>query len=125
MPSLQSKVLDYGLTVLDTQATHIYICNTEPTTYTQATSTYALGNKNFGAGSVFSAPTDGTPNGRKVASVAITDGSITANGTAAFWAVVDSGNSALLATGNLNSSQVVTNGNQFTLNSFEIRIPSV
>lgn len=121
---LQDRVLDLGLNVLDTEATHIYVVSADPTTYTEATSTYALGNKNFGAGAAFGSPAAGSPNGRKVDSVAITDGSITATGTATGWAVTDNTNTRLLANGDLSSSQSVTNGNTFTLGSFEIRIPN-
>jgi hypothetical protein len=123
MPTVQDRVLDLGLNVLDTEATHIYICSAEPTTYTAATSTNALGNKNFGAGGVAGAPAAGSPNGRKVTTVAVTDGSITATGTAAAWAIVDSANSRLLATGVLSATQAVTSGNTFTLPAFDIRLP--
>jgi len=119
-----SRPLDYGLTVFSNEASHIYITSAEATTFAQATSTYALGNKNFGAGSTFGAPAAGSPNGRKVTSVAVTNGSVTANGTATNWAVVDSANSRLLAVGSLTASQVVTNGNQFTLSAFDIRYPN-
>lgn len=37
MPFIADRVLDNGLTVLDTEANAIHICNTEPTTFTQAT----------------------------------------------------------------------------------------
>lgn len=121
---LADRVLDLGLNVLDTEATHIYICSADPTTYTEATSTYALGNKNFGAGNAFGAPAAGSPNGRKVTSVAITDGSVTGTGTAAKWAVTDNTNSRLLANGSLSASQAVTSGNTFTLAAFDIRIPN-
>lgn len=119
---LGSAVLDGGLSVLDTQSDKIYIVSADPTTYTEAVSTYALGNKNFGAGACFGAPADATPNGRKVSSTAITDGSVTATGTATGWAVVTSGSSRLDANGPLSPSQVVTSGNTFSLDSFDIRI---
>ena len=45
MATLNDRVYDNGLTVLDTEATYLYICSQEPATYTAATSTYALGNK--------------------------------------------------------------------------------
>lgn len=122
--NVADRVLDLGLNVLDTEATHIYICSAEPSTYTAATSTNALGNKNFGAGGVFGAPAAGSPNGRKVSSTAVTDGSVTATGTATNWAVVDSANSRLLAVGSLAASQAVTSGNPFTLSSFDIRLPN-
>ena len=116
--------LDNGLTGLKNAADKIYLCTQDPLTYTEATSTYALGNKNFGAGGVFSAPAAGSPNGRQVASIAVTDGNITGTGTAAKWAVVDSANSRLLANGSLAASQAVTAGNTFTLASFTIRLPN-
>ena len=130
MAFLNDRVLDLGLNVLDTEATHIYICAAEPTTYAAAiganngTTQFGLGNKNFGAGAVFAAPAAGTPNGRKVASNAITDGSVTTTGTASHYAVVDSVNSRLLATGALASTQAVTSGNTFTLPTFDVRIPA-
>ena len=124
MPSVNARVLDNGLTVLDTEATHLYICSSEPATFTAASSTAALGNKNFGAGGVFGAPGAAAPNGEKVSSTAITDGSVTATGTATHWAITDNTNSRLLATGALAASQAVTSGNTFTLPSFDIRLPN-
>lgn len=121
---LQDRVLDNGLAVLDTEATHIHICSADPTTYTEAASTYSLGNKNFGAGAAFGSPAAGSPNGRKVTSAAITDGSVTGTGTAAKWAVVDATNTRLLANGALGASQGVTAGNTFTLSAIDIRIPN-
>ena len=121
---LADRVLDLGLNVLDTEADKIYLCSADPTTFTEATSTYALGNNNFGAGAVFGVPAAGSPNGRKVTSAAVAAGSITGNGTASKWAVVDSANSRLLANGQLAASQVVTTGNTFTLAAFAIQIPN-
>jgi uncharacterized membrane protein YebE (DUF533 family) len=125
MPTVQDRVLDLGLNVLVTEATHLYVCGTaEPTTFTQATSTNALGNKNFGTGAVTGAIAAGSPNGRKVTVNAVSaGGSITATGTAAYWAITDNTNSRLLATGTLSASQSVTNGNTFTLGAFDIRLP--
>lgn len=124
MPTVGDRVLDLGLNVLDTEATHIYICGTsEPSTFTAASSTNALGNKNFGAGAAVGSPAAGSPNGRKVTTTAITDGTVTATGTAAYWAITDNTNSRLLATGTLSASQAVTSGNSFTLPAFDIRLP--
>jgi hypothetical protein len=122
--NVASRVLTNGLTVLNTESTHVYICSAEPATYTDASSTMALGNKNWGAGNAMGAPASASPNGQKVSSVAITNGSVTASGTATNWAVVDSVNSRLLATGLLSASQSVTNGNTFALASFDIRLPN-
>lgn len=123
--NVDSRVLDYGLSALKSEATHIYICNAEPTTYTAATSTNALGNKNFGAGNVFPAAiANGTPNGRKLTTAAVTDGTVTGTGTATNWAICDSVNSRLLAVGSLAAAQAVTSGNVFTLAAFDIRLPN-
>ena len=121
---LSDRVLDLGLNVLDTEASHIHLCSQDPTTYTEASSTYSLGNKNFGAGAAFGSPAAASPNGRKVTSTAITDGSVTATGSAAKWAAVDATNTRLLANGSLAASQTVTSGNTFSLASFDIRIPN-
>jgi len=116
-------VLDNGLTSLKNLADKLYICISDPSSFSDATTTLALGNKNFGAGNVFTAVAAGAPNGRQVSSVAISDGSITTTGTAAKWAIVDSVNSRLLVNGSLAASQAVTSGNTFTLASFSIRLP--
>lgn len=118
---LGDRVFDNGLTVLDTEANALHICSQDPATYTEATTTYTLGNK---ANPTIGAPGAGTPNGRQVTVSAITDGSITANGTASHWALVDTVNSRLLATSTLAATQAVTSGNTFTLGSFTIRIPA-
>ena len=120
MASLNDRVFDNGLTVLDTEASHLYITSQEATTYTQAATTYALGVK---ATPTVSAPADRTGGGREVTVSAITDGSVTASGTATHYALVDQTNSRLLAAGALTASQGVTDGNQFTLSSFKIGIP--
>lgn len=117
---LHDRVFDNGLTVLDTEMDKLYICSAQPTTYTEAITTYALGVKNT---PTVSAPADRTGGGREVTISAITDGSVTASGTATHYAGVDSSNSRLLATNALSASQAVTSGNTFTLTSFKIGIP--
>lgn len=121
---IQDRVLDLGLNVLDTESTHLYITSADATTYLEASSTYALGSKNWTAGAVFGAPAAGAPNGRKVTAAAITDGSVSANGTATKWAVTDNTNSRLNVNGSLAASQVVTSGNTFTLGAFDVRLPN-
>ncbi len=77
--------------------------------------------KNLGVGGAVGSPANGSPNGRKVTTTAITDGSVTGTGTAANWAIVDSANSRLLAVGNVLDPQGVTSGNEFTLDAIELR----
>jgi hypothetical protein len=120
MPSLNNRVFDNGLTVLDTEANRLDITSQEATTYANATSTYSLGNSTSLS---IAAPSDRVAGGRQVVVAAISDGSVTATGTATHYAIVDTVNSRLLATGSLTASQPVTSGNTFTLGSFTIGIP--
>ena len=120
MASIADRVFDNGLTVLDTEANKILITSAEATTYTQANATYALGNSTTLS---IGAPAARSGGGRQVTIAAITDGSVTATGTATHYAIVDTANSRLLATGSLSASQAVTSGNTFTLSSAVIGIP--
>ena len=120
MATLNDRVLDSGLSVLDTEANKIVVTSQEATTYTEANATYALGNSTSLS---IGAPADRSGGGREVTVAAITDGSITGTGTATHYAIVDTVNSRLLATSILSASQSVTSGNTFTLASFTIGIP--
>jgi len=112
MASLADRVFDNGLTVLDTEANRIDITSQEATTYAEATSTYTLGNSTSLS---IAAPSDRTGGGREVVAAAISDGSVSGTGTATHYAIVDTSNSRLLATGSLSASQSVTSGNTFSL----------
>lgn len=120
MATLHDDVFDNGLNILDTDTENLYICSQEPTTFAEASSTYALGVK---ATPAIAAPADRAGGGREVVVSAITDGSVTADGTATHYALTDNSASKLLATGQLASSQGVSNGNPFTLTQFAIGIP--
>jgi hypothetical protein len=120
MATLNDRVLDNGLNVLDTEASRVDICSQEPTSYAEATSTYTLGNETSIS---ISAPADASPNGRKVTLAAVSGASVTNTGTATHYAISDTSNSRLLATGSLSASQVVTSGNTFSLTASDIRIP--
>lgn len=121
MPYLNPRILDLGLNVLDIEATHLHICSSEPSTFAGVAGV-SLGNKsslNIGA------PADATPTGRKVTVAAITDGSVSATGTASHYAVVDATNSRLLLARPLVSSQAVTSGNTFTTPAFDVTLPGL
>lgn len=120
MATLDNRVFDNGLTVLDTEANKLLITSQEASTFAEANSTYALGNTTSLS---IAAPSNRTGGGREVVASAISDGSVTGNGTATHYAVVDTVNSRLLATGSLTASQVVSSGNTFSLGSFTIGIP--
>lgn len=120
MATLNDRVFDNGLTVLDTEANAIHVTSQEATDYTDATSTSTLGNSTSLS---IGAPADRSGGGREVTVAAISDGSITGSGTVTHYAIVDTVNSRLLVTGSLSASQSVTSGNTFSLASFTIGIP--
>jgi len=120
MAFLGDRVFDNGLSVFGSEATNIHVTTQEAADFTEATATYTVGN---GAMPSVTGPADRTGGGREVVIAALTGGSITANGTATHYAVVDTANSRLLAAGSLTASQVVSNGNTFSLDSFNIGIP--
>jgi len=126
MAFLDDRVFDDGLTVLDVEASAIHITAGEATSYAEATGASDLGNSTSLS---IGAPQDRVGDaqtglgGREVVVSAISDGSVTGTGTATHYAIVDTANSRLLATGDLTASQSVTAGNTFTLGSFTIGIP--
>jgi len=127
MASISDYVLDAALSKLDTEADKLYITSQEATTYAQASSTYALG---VATSISIGAPQDrmvGSPavaDGREVVLAAVTGGNVTATGDADTFALVDSANSRLLATGSLTGGgQTVTSGNTFILASITLGIP--
>lgn len=117
MPFINDEVFDQGLDYADTNGTRIDITSQEAVSYTEATSTYTLGNDTVNTGATEAGATDG----RRVIVPAITAGSVTGTGTASHWALTD-GTSVLIATGALSAPQAVTSGNTFTLDAISITI---
>jgi len=109
---LSDRVLDFGLSVLDTEATHIEVCTSQPTTYVQATTAYNLGFRSYSAGSIFGAP-QSIAGGRRVVATLASDGIIDGAGPAGFLAVTDRTNSRLLAVIQLDTPVPVTMGGAF------------
>lgn len=117
MPYINDEVFDGGLDYADVNGTKIDICSAEPADYA-GIAAVTLGNE---TGLNTSVPEDGDVDGRKVVVPAITDGDVTADGDAAYWALSD-GSAVLVASGALDSPQTVTNGNKFTLDAIDITI---
>lgn len=111
---LIDAALDAGLQYVRDNAVNFYVTSSEATTYTEATATFALGNK---ASITVTAQADyaGAGAGRKVEVSTFTDGTVTATGTATHWALVNPTGSVLVATGTLSASQALTNGNPLSL----------
>lgn len=121
MALLSDNILDNGLAYMVTHGSRLDICTAEPANYTEATSTNTCGNKtSLTAGS----PANGDVSGRKSTIPAITDGSVTATLTAAFWAYSKTtATTELLAAAALGASQAVTSGNTFSLGAIDVELP--
>jgi hypothetical protein len=99
----------------------LYLCTQEPTTFTEASSTYACGVK---TSPTIGAVGDRTGGGRKRTVAAISDGDVTAVETPTHWALTKSSGSLLRATGALTNGQLLVNvDNTFTLAAFDIGVP--
>lgn len=116
MAFLNDLVFDNGLNYLVNNTTTLFICSQEPTTYVEASATYALGEK---VGPVVNNPVNGTTSGRKVIVDGVVDGTVTASGTATHYALVDNVNNDLLWTRTLNAPVSVTLNRTFTLTASE------
>lgn len=122
MAYLNDRVLDYGLNEIYTNGTRLDICNAEPTTFTEATVTYSIGNK---TSLPVGAPQAGDPTGRRVIVSAFIDGTGTATDTGTYYAITDPVNSRLLAVAALASSIDIVDTEDFPVSQFEISIPGV
>ena len=121
MAYLNDRVLDNGLSVLTSEANRLDICSQQPASYTEAITTYSLGNK---LAPTIGSPAARTPTGRKVTVSSIADGALTDDQNASHYALVDTVNSRLLAAGALNEIKAVYDGDAFTLTAFDIGIPA-
>jgi len=122
MPLIADAVLDAALVVLVTGGGRLDITHTEPTNYTQAITTFSVGNK---IGLNIGAPAARSPSGRQVTVAAIIGGTLTATATsvaddAQFWAISDPSTSRLLAAGTLAAAQMQVSGGTFSLAAFTI-----
>ncbi len=117
MPFIIDAILDDLSSIASQASRRMDICYTqEPTTYTEATSTYTCGNK---TGLSMTAITNGAVDGRRVQTPAITDGSVSATQTAGWWGLTDA-SAVLHAAGALSATQAVTNGNTYTLDAVSL-----
>lgn len=120
MAYFHNDILDNGLNLLDTAGTVMHICSAEPSTFAGVASV-SLGNSTIN----IPAPTARTPNGRKVVVPAVSNASVSANGTASHYAITDPTGSRLLVANTLSASQAVTTGNTWSTASFDVGIPGV
>jgi len=122
--SVHTDVLDQALNYIKNNATRISVCTTQPTTYTEAITTYKLAIKTISA-TDFTGPVAGDVNGRKLTSNAHTGVTVDSSGTALYIALSDSATSKLLAVTTC-TSQVLTSGNTTSIpaHDYEINNPT-
>lgn len=118
--TLHDDVFDGALNIIKNLTENLYICKTsQPTTFDEASNTKKVGVK---ASPTFTGPGNGA-SGRTLTVDAITDSTVTGDGTAGWFALCDDSASKLLAAYELNATQVVTTGNTFSLTAIAINIP--
>lgn len=122
MAYLHPDVYDKGLEEIQNGADVFHLCNAEPTTYAEATSTYTVGNKTLPA---LSAPMVDPAGGRKIQLPTLSNCDATANDDGTHWALVDTATSRLLAAGSLNALITVVSGGQFHIATWKIQFDAV
>ena len=93
--SVHNDILDAALNHIKSNATKLCVCNSQPTTYAQATASYKLASVVISSAD-FGAPADGDSSGRKIQVNAQSSVSIDSTGTAAHVALVKVAGSVLL-----------------------------
>lgn len=115
--SVHNDVLDGALNIIKNNVTTMTLCSQEPTTRTEAITTYALADIAIDSADVTVA--DGDTNGRKATVAAQNGVTVDANGTGTHIALVD-GTRLLYVT--TCTGQVVTAGNTVNFPAWDIEI---
>lgn len=118
--SVHDDVLDAALSYVKTNGTRLCVCSTQPTTHTEALTTYMLAIKTISS-SDYTGPANGDTNGRKVTVNAANSVSVTNSGDAQHVAVVDFANSKLLYVSTC-TLQTLTAGNTVNVPAWDIEI---
>lgn len=124
---IENTVLDQALLYLGTNGNRVDLCGSEPTTYTEATSTFTLANATNGAGftaPLFGAPANKAPNGRQVTSAVVAAAPVTGNGTANWVAYSKTTATAALLAVLSMTAQALTSGNTWSQAATTIGIPN-
>lgn len=118
--SVHNDVLDAALAVI-AQATRLDVCTQEPTTRTEAVTTYTVGNVTLtaGAGNGDYTIGEGDTSGRKLSVLAQTIASASGSGTATHIALTD-GTRLLYVT--TMTSQPITSGNEISVGAWDIEL---
>ena len=117
--AIHDDVLDAALEYLQTNGDEIVVCDTEPTTYAEAHTTYMLANHALAGGDYTIA--NGDVSGRKVTIAEQAGITVTNSGTAGFVCITDTVSSALLLKTTC-TPQALTAANTVTIPAFDDEI---
>jgi len=92
---VNDTVLDQALNYIKNNSTRVCVCASQPTTYSQAITSYKLADKSINS-THFGSPANGDASGRKIAVNAQSSVSIDSTGSAAHVALVKVASTALL-----------------------------
>jgi hypothetical protein len=122
--SCNSAILDAALNYIKTNGTRLCICSSQPTTYTEATSTYKLADLSI-TSTAYTGPAAGAVSGRKITMNQQLSIDVDTTGSAQHVALVDVSSTALLYVTTC-TAQTITSGNKVTVPawSVELRDPS-
>lgn len=118
--SVHDDVLDQSLAYIKAQGTRLCVCSTQPTTHTEALTTYMLAIKTI-TNTDYTGPADGDSSGRKVRVNAASGVSVTNSGDAEHVALVDFANSKLLYVTTC-TLQTLTAGNTVDVPAWDVEI---
>jgi hypothetical protein len=117
--AIHDDILDSALNDLKADGNEIVVCETEPTTYLEAHTTYMLANHVLAAGDY--TVSNGDTNGRKVRIAEQAGIAVTNSGTAGFVCITDTVGSRLLLKTTC-TPQALTAGNTVTIPAFDDEI---
>lgn len=118
--AVSNNVLDAALNYVKNNSTRISVCSAQPTTYTEAVTTYKLAIKTISA-TDFTGPANGDTSGRKVTSNQHTGITVDTTGTANHVSLADSVGSALVYVTTC-TGQSLTAGNTVTVPAWKVEI---
>jgi hypothetical protein len=116
---VDDTVLDGALNILRNGVTQLLVCSTQPTNYTEATSTYMLASRTGLTSGSFTGPANGDTNGRKLTVNQQATISVSTGGSAQHIALC-SGTVLLYVT--TCTAQTLVGGNTVTVPAWDVEI---
>ena len=116
---VDDSVLDGALNIVKNGATQLSVCSAQPTTYTQATSTYKLALKTGLTSGSFTGPANGDTSGRKLTVNEQASITVDATGDATHVALCSA---SVLLYVTTCTTQALTSGNSVTVPNWDVEI---